>query len=169
MKRKIFGLVAATALVLGGASPASADVTYTFTGNFQNGNLFPPNASFSVTTANFITSDETFTVAQSNLSCGDNFVQCTGISFLTHFTPGQDVVAINFNTGTASETEYYDFAPTAFTTAGVVSQDAGTFGNNGTLITAVPEPSTWAMLLLGFAGLGFMAYRRKAKPALMAA
>lgn len=27
--------------------------------------------------------------------------------------------------------------------------------------SAVPEPSTWAMLVLGFAGLGFMAYRRK--------
>jgi PEP-CTERM motif len=25
---------------------------------------------------------------------------------------------------------------------------------------AVPEPSTWAMLLLGFAGVGFAAYRR---------
>ena len=34
---------------------------------------------------------------------------------------------------------------------------------------AVPEPSTWAMLLLGFAGIGFLAYRRKSKPALMAA
>jgi PEP-CTERM motif-containing protein len=34
---------------------------------------------------------------------------------------------------------------------------------------AVPEPSTWAMMLLGFAGLGFMAYRRKSKPTLMAA
>jgi hypothetical protein len=33
---------------------------------------------------------------------------------------------------------------------------------------AVPEPSTWAMLVLGFAGVGFMAYRRKSKPALMA-
>jgi hypothetical protein len=33
---------------------------------------------------------------------------------------------------------------------------------------AVPEPSTWAMLLLGFAGVGFMAYRRKSRPALMA-
>jgi hypothetical protein len=27
--------------------------------------------------------------------------------------------------------------------------------------TAVPEPSTWAMMILGFVGLGFMAYRRK--------
>jgi uncharacterized membrane protein len=25
---------------------------------------------------------------------------------------------------------------------------------------AVPEPSTWAMMLLGFAGLGFAGYRR---------
>jgi len=28
-------------------------------------------------------------------------------------------------------------------------------------ITAVPEPSTWAMMILGFAGVGVMAYRRK--------
>lgn len=27
-------------------------------------------------------------------------------------------------------------------------------------ITAVPEPSTWGMVLLGFAGLGFVGYRR---------
>jgi PEP-CTERM motif len=27
-------------------------------------------------------------------------------------------------------------------------------------VTAVPEPSTWAMMLLGFAGLGYVGYRR---------
>jgi PEP-CTERM motif len=27
--------------------------------------------------------------------------------------------------------------------------------------TAVPEPSTWAMMLLGFAGLGYAGYRRR--------
>jgi hypothetical protein len=36
-------------------------------------------------------------------------------------------------------------------------------------VAAVPEASTWLMMLLGFAGLGFMAYRRNSKPALMAA
>jgi PEP-CTERM motif-containing protein len=36
-------------------------------------------------------------------------------------------------------------------------------------VGSVPEPSTWAMMILGFAGVGFMAYRRKSKPALMAA
>ncbi|MES2193629.1 MAG: hypothetical protein V4517_04375 [Pseudomonadota bacterium] len=28
-------------------------------------------------------------------------------------------------------------------------------------ITAVPERSTWAMMILGFAGVGLMAYRRR--------
>ncbi|MDN3275968.1 PEPxxWA-CTERM sorting domain-containing protein [Frankia sp. RB7] len=32
-----------------------------------------------------------------------------------------------------------------------------------TLPGAVPEPSTWAMMVLGFAGVGFMAYRRRDK------
>jgi len=36
-------------------------------------------------------------------------------------------------------------------------------------VVAVPEPSTWAMMLVGFAGVGFMAYRRKSKPAPMGA
>lgn len=35
-------------------------------------------------------------------------------------------------------------------------------------ITAVPEPSTWAMMMLGFFGLGFMAYRRSRKTAPLA-
>jgi hypothetical protein len=38
-----------------------------------------------------------------------------------------------------------------------------------TAVAAVPEPSTWAMMILGFVGVGFMAYRRKSKPTLMAA
>jgi hypothetical protein len=29
------------------------------------------------------------------------------------------------------------------------------------LTTAVPEPSTWAMMIVGFMGLGFLAYRKK--------
>ena len=31
----------------------------------------------------------------------------------------------------------------------------------GELTAAVPEPSTWAMMLLGFAGIGYGVYRRK--------
>jgi hypothetical protein len=31
----------------------------------------------------------------------------------------------------------------------------------GVITAAVPEPSTWAMMILGFCGIGFMTYRRK--------
>jgi hypothetical protein len=37
------------------------------------------------------------------------------------------------------------------------------------LASAVPELSTWAMMLLGFAGLGFVAHRRNSGTALIAA
>ena len=32
-------------------------------------------------------------------------------------------------------------------------------------ISAVPEPSTWGLMLLGFAGLGLAGYRRSVKAA----
>jgi hypothetical protein len=35
--------------------------------------------------------------------------------------------------------------------------------HNFALQAAVPEPSTWAMMIAGFAGVGFMAYRRRPK------
>lgn len=36
-------------------------------------------------------------------------------------------------------------------------------------VSAVPEPSTWAMMILGFAGVGFIAYRRRNQAAALAA
>jgi len=45
----------------------------------------------------------------------------------------------------------------------IVSGSADTIGVGA--ITAVPEPATWALMLLGFVGLGFASYRRKSKPA----
>lgn len=35
---------------------------------------------------------------------------------------------------------------------------------NGFSVSGVPEPSTWAMMLLGFAGLGFAAFRKTKRP-----
>ncbi|QHO78473.1 hypothetical protein ACH79_43670 [Bradyrhizobium sp. CCBAU 051011] len=42
-----------------------------------------------------------------------------------------------------------------------VGVDAEYFDNVSLNVEAVPEPSTWAMLILGFAGVGYMAYRRR--------
>lgn len=35
-----------------------------------------------------------------------------------------------------------------------------------TSVSAVPEPATWAMMLLGFSGVGFLAYRRRSGAAI---
>ncbi|MEH2614480.1 hypothetical protein V1293_006769 [Bradyrhizobium sp. AZCC 1693] len=49
------------------------------------------------------------------------------------------------------------------------SADDRQLGDVSIQVNAVPEPSTWAMLILGFAGIGFMTYRRKSRPAVLAA
>ena len=36
-------------------------------------------------------------------------------------------------------------------------------------ISAVPEPSSWAMMILGFAGVGYLAYRRRNQAAFIVA
>jgi uncharacterized protein (TIGR03118 family) len=46
---------------------------------------------------------------------------------------------------------------TLYFTDGINNENAGLFG----AITSVPEPSTWVMMLLGFGGLGFAAFRTK--------
>jgi hypothetical protein len=78
-------------------------------------------------------------------------------------------VASLYINGTLDEQFSYTGNPTA-TGIGIGTSYFGgdassiTFGETtltDTVTAAVPEPSTWAMLMLGFAGLGFMAYRRK--------
>jgi hypothetical protein len=63
---------------------------------------------------------------------------------------------------------YYNPHPSEISIAGV-----GDFqyinGEMTPILAPVPEASTWAMMILGFLGLGWMACRRKSKPALMAA
>jgi len=62
------------------------------------------------------------------------------------------------------------FDPTGFVTGLTFVSDGRFTGTMDPIFTAaVPEASTWAMMILGFAGVGFMAYRRKSKPAVMAA
>ena len=57
----------------------------------------------------------------------------------TGFTTGSSLINAHINLGL---TDVAHFDPNAVT-------------------PAVPEPSTWAMMILGFAGVGFMTYRRR--------
>jgi hypothetical protein len=62
---------------------------------------------------------------------------------------------------------------TAFASAGpgpysvteeyIITVGAAGGSANSSIVVSVPEPSTWAMMILGFLGVGFMAYRRKGR------
>jgi hypothetical protein len=55
-----------------------------------------------------------------------------------------------------------DFGPNFDLTFGytLVADGSGGFGFDLAIGGGVPEPSTWAMMLVGFAGLGFAGYTR---------
>jgi PEP-CTERM motif len=58
-----------------------------------------------------------------------------------------------------------DFGPNIDLTFGytLVADGSGGFGFDFAIGGAVPEPSTWAMMLVGFAGLGFGGYSASRK------
>ena len=85
---------------------------------------------------------------------------------------------LNFGSGGVSEFEVLGIDPslaldpnnaTDFITQLTFTGTGNFTGTMTPITTAVPEPSTWAMMILGFVGIGFMSYRRKSRPALIAA
>jgi hypothetical protein len=56
---------------------------------------------------------------------------------------------------------YYGYIPTSGTYNNTGSGSASLSVSDPSLTAAVPEPSTWAMMILGFAGVGLLAYRRR--------
>jgi PEP-CTERM motif-containing protein len=67
--------------------------------------------------------------------------------------------SITFSTSGGS-LSFTNLGPSDF--LGLILDDV-TLSSNVTNVAAVPEPSTWAMMILGFAGVGLMAYRRSRK------
>ena len=59
--------------------------------------------------------------------------------------------AISFTAGSSNDIRFLDVSSDSINVDGLLDSVA---------IAAVPEPSTWAMMILGFAGVGFIAYRR---------
>jgi hypothetical protein len=121
------------------------------------GGLGPDGAQLSVGTQVFTISgiyDLTFTVG-------------TPVNFGAVLSIAADSASAGIQTSTAdfghSLSVFFD-VPVGYTFDTLSGHD---YSSNA--VGTVPEPSTWAMLLLGFVGIGFMAYRREPKPALMAA
>jgi hypothetical protein len=98
----------------------------------------------------------------------------TAVSFLV-VTEGHGTDVSAYLNGTLVETlfignylsgqAYFGFTDTAFDKLvfAVRGNRTAYIDNLGFNVSAVPEPSTWAMMMLGFAGVGFIAYRRSRK------
>lgn len=114
----------------------------------------------------------------------DDFSGVGGVDLFSVDTSG-NLIAANFNgngayvTGCAVSSCYVNLVinttgnAAGHFTGGVFQydplQNGGDFaGDFVQSVTAVPEPSTWAMMILGFAAIGFMAYRRSPVLALVA-
>lgn len=90
-------------------------------------------------------------------------------------TPSEFDIAINgtdfvdINPAPASPyTQYtFTFTGTGSDTLSISGQNDPSYQliDNVSVTAGVPEPSTWAMMLIGFAGLGFARYRRARKGA----
>ena len=146
-------------------SDGTLDIT-SATGTFSSTILGDPQGSFSLVPGNGVSlTDASGLSLYSNLytpgasSFADQGLLIQGSGFVldiynrlnSGYAACAGDCASNENQGSSNSNRLYDPGD-----VGVVS------------ITAVPEPATWAMMIIGFVGLGFLAYRRKVKPALMA-
>jgi hypothetical protein len=84
------------------------------------------------------------------------------------------LITRDFPSQSAHKASIFQFSPGQTTTGNAYEEIASNPGGFGvgiftlTPVAAVPEPSTWAMMILGFAGVAFMAYRRKQSGAVRA-
>jgi hypothetical protein len=191
---RIKSLLVGIAIAVSAAASASANVVYDYTGNdytsYAGTYTGTEKVTLTITLASALGANITQVYADPL-----SFLISDGVQTITNTTPGVSFSAL-FSTNAAGTitnwdiyTQFYDaiarvydhiesnnsigFFPYDYAAHGV-NPDDGSYGRSGvpgewTVTAAVPEPSTWAMMILGFGGVGFMAYRRKSKPALLAA
>jgi hypothetical protein len=124
-------------------------------GFFNNPN---PLASFAVNIYN-ASNDLVYSGSGATGSTHDDFFIPNPIS-TANFEIVINQVTSQFNLD-AIYVEFYNNGDTNDPAAIYGQLNGPNIGQPSFQISAVPEPSTWAMMILGFIGLGFMAYRRK--------
>jgi hypothetical protein len=188
MKKIKYALLTLVALALPTAAGA-ATVTYDTSGTFATiaGSTYYSALSGGSFSGSFETPSGIFPLAASTYHTYENvsdfdisLYTSTGVLFatLSGATPNSYLYITNTTIANYGG-EVLDFVvdgtedlqlivPTTFTGTGSVEQSNSNAQYNGNYanvaagtISAVPEPSTWAMMILGFFGVGFMAYRRK--------
>jgi hypothetical protein len=142
-------------------TPVTGTVTGLIFGLSDNGNGQIPT-SIEITSSPYgLVGDTLFNYPGS--TAGFNVVggQISGANGVTFELNSDTYLAFNDSLGRNYLTDYSNNT--------IVTNQGGFDGVTYSEVPAVPEPSTWAMMLLGFAGLGSMAYRRWSRAALSVA
>ena len=81
---------------------------------------------------------------------GPSFLDGTGVTFFTSGSNNQNLVT------------FFNQSSNGLYRVNTQSPGSSEYVNaSSAMVAGVPEPSTWAMMILGFLALGFMAYRKK--------
>lgn len=80
------------------------------------------------------------------------------IVYVTYALDGSNVLGASLNNGIASNSSGDSSTPVSFDLTQFTGQ---TYARFSLASTAVPEPASWAMMLLGFAGIGAAMRRRR--------
>jgi hypothetical protein len=122
-----------------------------------------PAASFDPATPGTYTFTETFQGTAGSVIEG-SFLSDNTVTSITLLSPAQTLAGGGSFTGSGTD---FVFAPLTQTGSYTISFAVENFAQDGgnpvgldVAVSAVPEASTWAMMVLGFLGLGFLGYRR---------
>jgi hypothetical protein len=189
MRMKFFGLAAAILIACTGSDTASANIVYQLDlGSNATGTITTDGTTGVLQTANIVDFNIALTVGSNTGTVtgplsGGNYVQFGTSGGSSAFTA--TLTALFFDFSAVGGTPYLIFQsndgylcyngaagncsgqPSALSVAANPSGFSATVfrGNqeiaSAVIAGAVPEPATWAMMLLGFCGLGFLAYRRR--------
>jgi hypothetical protein len=114
--------------------------------------------SYNIPAANFVDTGEGLQNASEN-----NLYISSGVSVPTSITslaPGE-AATFFFGAGSVDKYDYIAFSFDAYSSPSLLPSTY--LGGMGFADNAVPEPSTWAMLVLGFAGLGYASHRTRSR------
>ena len=173
-----YGLGALALAVALASAPARADVIRVFEANgvFEDGVALGGTITIDVTAGEVTAAD---LLLSAPISAEVTGIAGTGEfgggviqTFFTSAGPGNPfpVIVLGFLTPSLVGYGGGPLASVAMPQGGAASDYIAAADVDGVGLTSgtltVPEPSTWAMMLLGFAGLGFAGYRRPARQAL---
>ncbi len=159
--RLLIGAVAGVVLSVSAANATIYQFSFTTAASDTASGLFVTNSSGNPDQITGIsgTFDGSVITGLSSYAGADNLLYVSGPAYA-------DFSGISFSVANGNSYNWANFPVTTGNFLASSNIDPGGVGCcqsefTQVSVSAVPEPSTWAMMILGFFGIGFMAYRRK--------